>query len=199
MQNQLPPSPGRKEADSTMNAQSRKVGGTGALPLVLVLVVAVAAALFLYWSWHSGASAPPVPEGPEEAPPFSLRDVNGNVYNSTRFAGKPTVINFFTTWCPTCRDEIPGFVEVYNRHKDKGFELIGISLDTDTVEALPAFLAGNRIEYTVLLGDIATVRAYGGFSTVPTTFFVGRDGKIRNVIVGFIGKDDFEREVRKLL
>ncbi len=174
--------------------------GTGALPLVLVLVVVAAAALFLYWSWHSGASPPtPMPAGSEEAPPFSLKDVNGNVYSSTRFAGKATVINFFTTWCPTCRDEIPGFVEVYNRHRDKGFELIGISLDTDTKGALPDFLAGNRIEYTVLLGDIATVRAYGGFSTVPTTFFVGRDGKIKNVVAGYIGMEDFDREVRKLL
>lgn len=173
--------------------------GTGTLPMVLVLVVVAAAALFLYWSWHSGASAPPLPAEPKEAPPFSLKDVNGNVFSSTRFAGKPTVINFFTTWCPTCRDEIPGFVEVFNRHRDKGFELIGISLDTDTREALPAFLAGNRIGYTVLLGDIDTVRAYGGFSTVPTTFFVGKDGKVKNVIVGYIGREDFEREVRKLL
>lgn len=173
--------------------------GAGALPLILVLVVVAAAALFLYWSWHSGASAPPIPAGPKEAPAFTLKDVNGNVYSSSRFAGKPTVINFFTTWCPTCRDEIPGFIEVYNRHRDKGFELIGISLDTDTLEALPGFLAANRVEYTVLLGDIGTVRAYGGFSTVPTTFFVGKDGTIRNVVVGFIGREDFDREVRKLL
>lgn len=183
--------------------------GAGALPLLLVLFVVLSGALFLYWSWHSGAGrqpsgepgAPPsaLPPGSGDAPPFSLRDVNGNIYPSTRFAGKPTVINFFTTWCPSCREEIPGFVEVYNKYKDKGFELVGISLDTDTQSALPGFLAGNRIEYTVLLGDLETVRAYGGFSSVPTTFFVGRDGKIRNVIVGQIGREVFDREVRKLL
>lgn len=182
-----------------MEPSRESENGTGALPLILIFVVVAAAALFLYRSWHPGASTPPLPAEPEEAPAFSLKDVNGNVYSSTRFAGKATVINFFTTWCPTCRDEIPGFVEVYNRHRGKGFEMIGISLDTDTQEALPGFVAANRIEYTVLLGDIGTVRAYGGFSTVPTTFFVGKDGKIRNVVVGFIGAGDFDREVRKLL
>ena len=184
-------------------------GGSGALPLILVLIVVLSGASFLYWSWHSGAErdaarepgAPSLgePQGPGDAPPFSLKDVNGNAYSSSRFAGKPTVINFFTTWCPSCKDEIPGFVEVYDRHKGKGFELIGISLDTDTRRALPDFLSRNRIGYTVLLGDVDTVRAYGGFSTVPTTFFVGKDGKIKNVIVGQIGREVFDREVRKLL
>jgi peroxiredoxin len=174
--------------------------GSGALPLVLVLLVALSCAVFLYWSWHPAAPTAVQPQGSgEAAPPFSLKDVNGNSYSSTRFAGKPTVINFFTTWCPSCKEEIPGFVEVYNRHKDKGFELIGISLDTDTRGALPGFLAGNRIEYPVLLGDLDTLRAYGGFSSVPTTFFVGRDGKIKNIIVGYIGREVFDLEVRKLL
>jgi peroxiredoxin len=185
----------------------RSKSGIGAVPLILILVVTLSAALFLYRVWHPAAERDAAGEGtvpaavaraPETAPPFSLKDVNGNGYSSSRFAGKPTVINFFATWCPSCRDEIPGFVEVYNRHKDKGFEMIGISLDTDTREALPGFLAGNGVEYTVLLGDLATVRAYGGFSTVPTTFFVGRDGKIRNILVGHIGTETFDREVRKL-
>ena len=109
------------------------------------------------------------------------------------------VINFFATWCPPCREEIPGFVEVYNKHKGKGFELIGISLDTDSRENMPGFIMNNKVEYRILFGDLDTARAYGGVAALPTTFFVGKDGEIKNIHVGYIGKDAFDKEVMKLL
>ena len=183
---------------------SRK--GIGVVPLILALVVVLAVAILLYRNRQIGTEAGKT--GPETAaqpsvsrtaPPFSLKDTNGNIYSSTQLAGKPAVINFFATWCPPCREEIPGFVEVYNKHKENGFEMIGISLDTDTRENLPGFLMSNKIGYKVLFGDLATARAYGGVSALPTTFFVGKDGEIKNVHVGYMDKDAFDKEVRKLL
>jgi len=177
-------------------------------PLLLAgaLALALAAALLWYRSWHSERAslegeAPPqaTDYSGRAAPPFSLSDIHGNIVASTQFRGRPTVINFFATWCPPCREEIPGFVDVYNKYRGKGFELIGISLDKDTKENLPHFLLENRIEYRILLGDLPTARAYGGVTTLPTTFFVGRDGEIKNVHVGYIDRDAFEREVRKIL
>jgi peroxiredoxin len=187
---------------------SRK--GIGAVPLILILVVVLAGAFLLYRNWQSGVAAKKGGEGttaaPEQgpsgsriAPPFSLPDTNGNIYSSARLAGKPAVINFFATWCPPCKAEIPGFVEVYEKHKAEGFELIGISLDTDTRGNLPGFLMTNKIEYKVLFGDLATARAYGGVSSIPTTFFVGKDGEIKNVHVGYMDKDAFDKEVMKLM
>lgn len=132
------------------------------------------------------------------APAFTLSDISGNSVASSQFLGKPTVINFFATWCPPCREEIPGFVEVHNKYRSEGFELIGISLDTDTRKTLPQFLVQNGIGYRILLGDTATVRAYG-VSPIPTTFFIGKDGKIRKVHIGYMDKASFEQEVRKLL
>jgi peroxiredoxin len=177
------------------------------LPLLLagILLLAIAAGLY----WYRGETP-----GPREtaesavsatggagrmAPAFSLPDISGNILNSSRFMGKPTVINFFATWCPPCREEIPGFVEVYNKYRGAGFELVGISLDHETRAHLPAFLVQNGIEYRILFGDVATAKSYGGVNSIPTTFFVGKDGRIRNVHVGYIDKDTFEREVRKLL
>jgi len=175
------------------------------LALAGVLVLAFTGALFLYLNTHRGK--PDDGEGtrdrflPREgsAPPaFSLRDVSGNVVDSSHFLGKPTVINFFTTWCAPCLEEIPGFVDVYNKYKDRGFELVGISLDTDTRENLPAFVMRHKIEYRILLGDLTTTRAYGGVFSLPTTIFLGKDGRIRNVHVGYLGRNAFDSEVRKL-
>ncbi len=187
---------------------SRK--GIGAVPLILALVVVIAGAFLLYRNWQSGlgtkkaapgtaAGTAAGPSGPRIAPPFSLPDTSGNIYSSAQLAGKPVVINFFATWCPPCKAETPGFVEVYNKHKSKGFELIGISLDIDTRENLPGFLMSNKIEYRILFGDLATARAYGGVSSIPTTFFVGKDGEIKNVHVGYMDRDAFDKEVMKLL
>lgn len=171
-----------------------------------VLALVLLAVLFWYRGRQSAPQEalegiPPLANGVggQMAPMFSLADTSGNKVSSSRFLGKPTVINFFATWCPPCREEIPGFVEIYDKYRGRGFELVGISFDTDTKGDLPAFMMRNRIGYRILLGDVATARAYGGVSTIPTTFFVGKDGRIRNVVVGYIDKDTFEREVQKLL
>jgi peroxiredoxin len=183
---------------------SRK--GIGAVPLILALVVVLAGAFLLYRYLQPGPEAGKTgpgtatsPSGSRTAPPFSLKDTNGNIYSSTQLVGKPVVINFFATWCPPCKAEIPGFVEVYDKHRSEGFEMVGISLDTDTQGDLPGFLMSNKIGYRILFGDLATAQAYGGVSALPTTFFVGKDGEIKNVHVGYMDKDAFEKEVRKLL
>jgi peroxiredoxin len=186
------------------SAFSRK--GIGVVPLILALVVVLAVAILLYRNWQAGTgqenAGPETATGPSvsgTAPPFSLKDTNGNIYSSAQLAGKPAVINFFATWCPPCTAEIPGFVEVYNKHRSKGLELVGISLDNDTRENLPGFLMSNKVGYRILFGDLATARAYGGVTALPTTFFVGKDGVIKNIHVGYMDKDAFDKEVMKLL
>jgi cytochrome c biogenesis protein CcmG/thiol:disulfide interchange protein DsbE len=177
-------------------------------PLVLagVLVLAITGAFILYQAANRGK-----PDGWEEptgrstpspgttAPAFSLKDMSGNVVDSSDFLGKPTVINFFTTWCPPCIEEMPGLVDVYNKYKDNGFELLGISLDTDTRKDLPAFVMNHRITFPILLGDLATTQAYGGVFSLPTTIFIGKDGRIKNVHVGYLDRNGLDSEVRKLL
>jgi len=176
------------------------------LVLAGVLILAFAGAFSLYRTAHrgkpderEGATGRSTPSAGATAPAFSLKDMSGNVVDSSDFLGKPTVINFFATWCPPCVEEIPGFVDVYNKYKDEGFELVGISLDTDTRKDLPAFVMNYRIAYRILVGDLATTRAFGGVSSLPTTIFVGKDGRIRNVHVGYLGRDAFDSEVKKIL
>ena len=140
----------------------------------------------------------PSEQGDRMAPSFSLSDISGNIVSSSQLAGKPVVINFFATWCPPCREEVPGFVEIYRKYKSRGFELVGIALDTDKT-TLPHFLSTNGIDYRILIGNTSTTRAFGGVNTIPATFFIDKDGRIRNVHVGYLDKDSFEKEVLKIL
>ncbi len=175
------------------------------LMMAVALVVVFGAAIFFYSRWQRGETTPSgqlgatAPGGAQMAPPFVLTDIQGNSFDSATMAGKPAVVNFFATWCPPCRGEIPGFVEVYEKYKGQGLVMVGISVDTDTRDKLPAFAAEQKISYPVLLGfDGSTAKAYGGVSAIPTTFFISRDGAIRNVHVGFMDKAAFDQEVGKL-
>ncbi len=176
----------------------------------MIVIVVAAVALAAAAVWYSGRreAAPPreaapgpaaAPSVPKTVPAFSLTDISGNRVDSSVVRGKPAVINFFATWCPPCREETPGLVAVYDKYKDRGFELVAISLDTDTRGNLPEFVVAHRIPYRVLLGNVETVKAFGWGSAIPATFFIGRDGQIRNVHVGFIDRETFDREVQKLL
>ncbi len=177
-------------------------------PFILAIVAAAVLAAAVVWYSGRRETAPPGAAGPGTAaapagrrpvPAFSLTDISGNRVDASVVLGKPAVVNFFATWCPPCREETPGLVAVYDKYKGRGFELVGISLDTDTRKDLPAFIASNRIAYRVLLGDLATVKAFDWGSAIPATFFIGRDGEIKNIHVGFIDRDTFDREVKKLL
>lgn len=176
------------------------------LALGIVAALALAGAAILISSRQPGVPsrpaaprAAPAPAGPRTLPAFSLPDISGNRVDSSVFRGKPTVINFFATWCPPCREEIPGFVAVYDKYRERGLEVVGISLDADTRGNLPGFIMSNRIGYRVLIGDTATVQAFAWGSAIPATFFVGKDGEIRNVHVGYMDQAAFDREVQKLL
>lgn len=177
----------------------------GPVVVIVILLAVVLGGGYIYFS--SRPLAPPVADAPpsgttgggQSAPPFTLQDMGGNTVSSSQFVGKPLVVNFFATWCPPCKSEIPGFVAVYEKYKGQGFELVGIALDTDTKDKLPGFIAEQRISYKILLGNVETARNYGGVSSIPTTFFIGKGGLIQNVHVGFMSQERFEQEVQKLL
>jgi len=134
-----------------------------------------------------------------KAPDFKLKDQNGKEISLSSLKGKAVVINFWATWCPPCREEIPGFIKVYNRLKDKGVELVGISLDREGWEVVRPFLKKYEINYPVVVGDRELTEAYGGIRGIPTTFFVDRNGNIEDKHVGYMSEADFEKQVKKLL
>lgn len=133
------------------------------------------------------------------APDFALQDLEGNTVRLSDYQGKVVFVNFWATWCPPCRAEIPYFVELMNEYKDD-FVVLGITVDREQdIPKVPGFAEEYSINYPVLYADAQTVGAYGGITSIPTTFVVSKDGYAVGKIVGSRPKAEFERIIKSNL
>ncbi|MHC4728919.1 MAG: TlpA disulfide reductase family protein, partial [Planctomycetota bacterium] len=143
-------------------------------------------------------STPQKPTG-KPAPAFTLQDLNGNNVSLADFRGKVVIIDFWATWCPPCIREIPDFIELYDQYKDKGFEMVGISLDQAGISVVKSFAQKVKINYPVMMTDGRVDKAYGGITSIPTTFIIDPAGNIRKKYVGYNEKAVFEADIKALL
>ena len=125
------------------------------------------------------------------APNFTLEDLSGKKVSLADHRGRFVLIDFWATWCPPCLRSIPELVELHKKYKDKGLVVLGISLDDPGQvdnNLLAAFKEKNRIDYVILRGGEKVVRDYSGPQgmSIPTMFFVDREGKIVEKLVGFM-------------
>jgi len=122
------------------------------------------------------------------APNFTLRDLKGNEISLSDYRGKIVILNFWTTWCKPCRVEIPGFVEIYEEYKNKGMEILGISLDRAGSEQILKFVEENKISYPVLLGTKEIATDYE-IQVIPITYIIDKKGKTRHKHIGYMDKN----------
>ena len=136
---------------------------------------------------------------PTEPFRFSFPDLNGRVVSNTdeKFRGKVVVVSISGSWCPNCHDEAPFLGELYKKYRSRGLEIVSLSFEEEAQLKNPvrlrAFMKRYGIEYTVLIPgepkDLAERVPQGvNLSSFPTTFFIGRDGRVRAVHAGFPGK-----------
>jgi len=141
--------------------------------LVAVFALAGGIAFKVFLSRMQQSAAAPLPA-------FSLPDLSGKQHSFSEWEGKIRVINFWATWCPPCRKEIPGFIALQQEYAAKGVVIIGIAIDDG--EAVADYLKETKINYPVLMGTddgIALARQLGnGVDAVPFTVIVDRQGKI---------------------
>lgn len=133
------------------------------------------------------------------APDFSLKDADGKVVHLSDYKGKVVLLDFWATWCPPCKLEIPWFMDLEHKDKYRGFEVLGIAMDDNGWEDVKPFIAQAKINYRVVVGDDATSNAYGGVEDLPTTFLIDKQGKIAAIHIGLAGRKEFEDGVEELL
>ena len=132
------------------------------------------------------------------APVFSATDINGRKLDLADYKGKVVLLDFWATWCGPCRIEIPGFVRLQERYRDQGLVVIGVSVD-DSVEPVRDFYREFSMNYPVVMGESRITELYGGIVGLPTTFIIGRDGRIYSKHMGATDVSVFEEEVKELL
>ncbi|MDE3198186.1 MAG: TlpA family protein disulfide reductase [Acidobacteriota bacterium] len=173
--------------------------------LIAIVLAAFGAGTFVWSFQHddasskSSASAVKDVQLRKQAPDFELKDAQGKTVKLSDYKGKVVLLDFWATWCGPCGIEIPWFTEFQRKYKDRGFEVLGVSMDDDGWKAVSPFVAQNKINYRIVLGNDATGDQYGGVEALPTTFVIDRDGKIASIHVGLTSKKDFSDAIEKLL
>jgi peroxiredoxin len=135
----------------------------------------------------------------DPAPNFKLKAADGTTVELNKLKGKVVLVNFWATWCPPCRAEIPGMMKVYDKYKAKGLEIVGISVDNGGWDDVRPWLEKHPITYPIVVGDANLAQAYGGIHNIPTTFLVDRKGNIAMKHVGGLTEEEFEKMVKKAL
>ena len=131
---------------------------------------------------------------------FTVTDMDGKSVKLADYRGKVLVLDFWATWCPPCKAEIPGFVELQNTYGPQGLQVLGVSVD-DPADQLKPFASEFKMNYPVLvgLGQDDLQDAYGPMWGIPTTFVIARDGRICRKHSGLVGKERYEQEIKGLL
>ena len=135
---------------------------------------------------------------PERMPPFLVSDLSGNVISTATLRGKVVLLNFWATWCPPCREEIPEMVELSNRFKDK-LQVIGISMDDVPSREVQEFAKDVGITYPIVMGSSGMDAEYGGVPALPTSFVISPEGRVVQKHAGLYPIGVYDSEIRSLL
>ncbi len=135
----------------------------------------------------------------ELAPDLVVESLEGERLSLSELRGSVVLVNFWATWCPPCRVEMPGFQSIYEDYRDEGFVILGLSTDVGSGRAVREFLAEREIDYPVAQVGEAEKRAFGGVPLLPTSILVDRDGFIRHRVEGFFAPPALRAAVRRLV
>lgn len=134
----------------------------------------------------------------KDAPDFSLETMQGEKFTLSDQKGKVVVLNFWATWCPPCREEIPAFMELHKEMQDEGVLFAGISIDEEEWEEVRPYAEEMNINYPIMVDNRNVSREYGPIRSIPTTFIINKKGQVEYVAPGMVTKEIIEPILIKL-
>ena len=123
---------------------------------------------------------------PVSAPDFELVSLQGETIRLSALRGKVVVLNFWATWCPPCREEVPSMQQLHQVMADSEFVMLAVNIEQDGRETVPVFLEKNPVDFTILFDEAGKVRKAYGVAKYPETFIIDPQGRIVEKVIGGI-------------
>ncbi|PIQ81670.1 MAG: hypothetical protein COV76_07675 [Candidatus Omnitrophica bacterium CG11_big_fil_rev_8_21_14_0_20_64_10] len=133
------------------------------------------------------------------APDFQVTRLDGEPFSLAAQRGKVVLVDFWATWCPPCVAEVPHFKELYPAYRDRGFEMIALSVDEQGERVVRSFAARNQLNYPVAMAGEELPGRFGGIRGLPTTFLIDKEGRIAETHLGYREKTVFIAAIERLL
>jgi cytochrome c biogenesis protein CcmG, thiol:disulfide interchange protein DsbE len=137
--------------------------------------------------------------GSEPAPDFVVETMQGDTVRLADLRGQVVLVNFWATWCPPCRVEMPGFQRVWEDYGDRGFVIVGLSVDQGVRSDVVRWVEQRGLTFPIAFAPGSVTRAYGGASTLPTSILIDREGRIAHRVQGYYAEPALRAAVRRLL
>jgi cytochrome c biogenesis protein CcmG/thiol:disulfide interchange protein DsbE len=133
------------------------------------------------------------------SPTLMLKDVQGRRLRLSDYKGKVVLLNFWATWCPPCRAEMPDLIKMQREYQSKGLQVIGITYPPETLREVRQFIRKLKVNYPIALGTKEMKALFDQTDTLPVTIVIDRQGNVHERIEGILLPEEFEQKVKPLL
>lgn len=133
------------------------------------------------------------------APQVALKDLNGRTVRLSDYQGKVVLVNFWATWCPPCRAEMPDLVKLQSEYGKDGLQIIGITYPPQKKAEVRRFANSLKVNYPIVLGTRELKARFSSEDILPLTVVINRDGKVSDIISGILLREEFDEKIKPLL
>jgi thiol-disulfide isomerase/thioredoxin len=135
----------------------------------------------------------------QPAPALRLKSIQGRVFHLGGYKGKVVLVNFWATWCPPCRTEIPDLIRWQRKYRSRGLQVVGVTYPPQTLSEVRSYMRKVKVNYPIALGTKDTKLLFTQSETLPMTVVVDSKGSVRDVIEGIIFPEEFNEKIKPLL
>ncbi len=161
------------------------------LPIVVLVVIV---GLGAGWQMLTPTAA-----SRNEAPPFTVRTLDGKTQRLSDLRGRPVLLDFWATWCAPCRASLPNLDAMQRRYGARGLVVLGLSVDDDGPVAVRRFADRLGVRFPIAMAEEKVLADYGPIRTIPTTILINRRGQVVRRVVGYLDEETLDGYVREIL